>query len=197
MFGSIIILYRLLLYLCQQIKEVLWLARQRLAIPTPPTVNDNCGRVLSVSGPVVNPATINCGGTQTYTWTFTDCEGTTYPWVYTYTISPPVVSMPANTSSNVACLSAIVAPTPPSVTDNCGRLLNVTGPSISGPDCSGNKEYQYTYTDCSSNTYTWTHTFVIDIPTVTMPPPGGSTVNCHQQQQHRPPLMYQTIAVIR
>lgn len=146
--------------------------------PTPPAVNDNCGRALSVTGPVVNPATVNCSGTQTYTWTYTDCAGNTFPWVYTYTISPPVVSMPANTSSNVACLSAIVAPTPPSVTDNCGRLLNVTGPSISGPDCSGNKVYQYTYTDCSSNTYFWTHTFVIAIPTVTMPPPEGSTVNC-------------------
>src|SRR5678815_3870556 len=56
-------------------------------VPTPPSVNNSCGTPLTITGPVVgaDPA---CSGTKTYTWTYTNCTGTTYPWVYTYTINP-------------------------------------------------------------------------------------------------------------
>ena len=70
--------------------------------PTPPTVLDNCGRTLTVSAgvPGADPA---CAGTKTYTFTYTACDNTTYPWVYTYTISAPTVTMPAAGASTVAC----------------------------------------------------------------------------------------------
>src|SRR5437899_3283612 len=86
--------------------------------PTPPVVTDNCGRTLTVSAPAVtgNPA---CAGDIVYTFTYTDCNGTNYTWTHTTTVAPPVVTMPAATTSTVACPSAATTPTPPTVTDNC------------------------------------------------------------------------------
>src|SRR5688500_19313363 len=86
--------------------------------PTPPTVVDNCNRPITPSAAVVgaDPA---CAGTKTYTFTYTDCNGTAYEWVYTYTISAPTVTMPAPGASTVACPADAVAPTPPTVVDNC------------------------------------------------------------------------------
>ena len=54
-------------------------------VPTPPVVVDNCGQTLTPTGPVVSPIP-GCGGMRTYTWTYTDCEGNTLNWVYTYTV---------------------------------------------------------------------------------------------------------------
>ncbi|MBE2206966.1 MAG: hypothetical protein IAE84_05240, partial [Saprospiraceae bacterium] len=146
--------------------------------PTPPNVTDNCGRALTPSGPVVSPDPA-CAGTKTYTWTYTDCAGNPYTWVYTYTISAPTVSMPAPGGSSVSCTSAAVPPTPPNVTDNCGRALTPSGPVISpDPACAGTKTYTWTYTDCAGNPYTWVYTYTITAPTVTMPAPGSSAVSC-------------------
>ena len=102
--------------------------------PTAPTVTDNCGRTLTPSAPVISTDPI-CAGDKTYTYTYTDCAGATYTWVYTYTIAPPVVTMPQAGSSTVACAACAVAPTAPTVTDNCGRTLTPSAPVISSdPD---------------------------------------------------------------
>src|SRR5258707_12492186 len=61
--------------------------------------------------------------------------------------SAPTVTIPAGGSSTVACPSAAVAPTPPVVTDNCGRTITPSAPVISpDPPCAGTKTYTYTYT---------------------------------------------------
>ena len=56
--------------------------------PATPTVIDACGNPIIPTGPVIvqipNPV-IN-SGTIIYTWTFTDCAGTSANWSYTYTI---------------------------------------------------------------------------------------------------------------
>jgi gliding motility-associated-like protein len=149
--------------------------------PTAPTVTDNCGRTLTVSAPVVSPDPA-CTGTKTYTYTYSDCAGVTYSWVYTYTISAPVVVMPANGSSTVVCPTAATAPTAPTVTDNCGRTLTVSAPVISpDPACAGTKTYTYTYTDCAGVTYSWVYTYTISAPVVVMPANGVSTVSCTDQ----------------
>jgi gliding motility-associated-like protein len=146
--------------------------------PVTPTVLDNCGRTLTVSAPVVSPDPA-CAGNKTYTYTYTDCAGTTYPWVYTYTISAPVVSMPANGSSTIACVSSAVMPVAPSVLDNCGRTLSVSGPMVSlDPSCAGIKTYTFTYTDCAGTTYPWVYTYTISAPVVVMPANGSSNINC-------------------
>ena len=89
-------------------------------VPTPPVVNNSCGDPLTLTGPVVGADPV-CSGTKTYTWTYTDCTGTTGNWVYTYTISPSTFTLPANGGSTVACIiDAQVVPTPPVVTNSCG-----------------------------------------------------------------------------
>ncbi|MBP8042365.1 MAG: hypothetical protein KAZ36_10700, partial [Bacteroidales bacterium] len=56
-----------------------------LAAPNLPVITDNCGTILTPTGPVIStiPA---CEGNVTYTYTYTDCEGNHHDWVYTYTI---------------------------------------------------------------------------------------------------------------
>ncbi len=56
-----------------------------------PVVKDVCGVVLQPVGPVVS-VTGSCGGTKTYAYTYTDCAGLKFEWVFTYTIvriTPP------------------------------------------------------------------------------------------------------------
>ena len=71
------------------------------------------------------------------------------------------------------------APTPPVVTDNCGRTLTVSaGVPGADPVCAGTKTYTFTYTLCDNTTQTWVYTYTISAPTVTMPAAGASTVAC-------------------
>ena len=81
---------------------------------------------------------------------YTDCEGNTHDWVYTYTVEYNDFSVPANGSSTVACPNDTdVAPVPPTVMDNCGVTLTPTGPVVSAkPSCEGTRTYTWTYTDC-------------------------------------------------
>jgi hypothetical protein len=58
-----------------------------------------------------------------YTFTYADCAGHTHDWTYTYTIAAPDFTLPVNGSSTVNCPSDAVAPTPPAVTDACGRAI--------------------------------------------------------------------------
>ncbi len=63
---------------------------------TPPSVTDNCGNTLTPSGPtgpVNSPNPLTCGGTMTYTWTYTDCEGNMHAWNYVYTINCQSVTL--------------------------------------------------------------------------------------------------------
>ena len=119
--------------------------------PTVPDVVDNCGRTLTASAPVISADPL-CAGTKTYTYTFTDCAGQSYDWIYTYTISAPTFTMPAAGASTVACPADAVAPTVPDVVDNCGRTLTASAPVISAdPLCAGTKTYTYTlYRLCRS-----------------------------------------------
>jgi gliding motility-associated-like protein len=146
--------------------------------PTVPVVTDNCGNTLTPSAPVIS-AMPTCEGNVTYTYTFTDCEGNTHNWVYTYTIERLDFTMPANASSTVACPADVVAPTVPVVTDNCGNTLTPSAPVISAmPTCEGNVTYTYTFTDCEGNTHNWVYTYTIEREDFTMPANASSTVAC-------------------
>ena len=61
-------------------------------VPTAPSVTDNCGNVLTPSAAVEGGTYDGCEGTRTYTFTYTDCEGNTHDWVYTYTITAPTLT---------------------------------------------------------------------------------------------------------
>src|SRR5512142_3291274 len=77
----------------------------------------------------------------------------------------------------VACPSDVVTPTPPAVTDNCGRTINATldaEPTI--PNCNGQVGYNFTYTDCANITQAWTSTYTISDPVWSAPQAGSLTV---------------------
>ena len=135
---------------------------------------------------------INIGGSVSnnalsYTITYVDVISGTCPTVVNrnYTVSTSCITvnlnqvftieltdftLPANTTSTVACAADIVAPSVPVVTDNCGNVLVASAPVVSAsPTCEGNVTYTYTFTDCEGNTHNWVHTFTVDDTT----PPTG------------------------
>src|SRR5512147_161678 len=84
--------------------------------PTAPTVTDNCGRTVT---PTLTSQTTTpvCNGTKTYTFTYTDCSGTTATFFIIYT--PPASTLFPHTAlfPSVACpADANVTPTAPTVT---------------------------------------------------------------------------------
>ena len=96
-------------------------------------VTDNCGTPITPTGPTMGGTYVDCEGTITYTWNYTDCEGNNHDWVYTYTIEREDFTVPADDGSTVACTALATTPTPPVVTDNCGATITPTGPTMAGP----------------------------------------------------------------
>jgi uncharacterized protein (TIGR02145 family)/uncharacterized repeat protein (TIGR02543 family) len=150
---------------------------------TIPTATSKCDEaltgVLTSTTDVPNP--IACEGTRTYTYTYTDCAGKTATWDYVYTITKKDFTMPSNESTKVACIAQATQPTPPTVTDNCGGTLTVTGPVEDGTydGCEGTKTYTWTYTDCSGKfSQNWIYTYTIEREDFTAPTPAGTTVAC-------------------
>ncbi len=146
--------------------------------PTPPIVADNCGLLLNPAGPVISANPV-CEGTRTYTWTYTDCEGNTLPWVFTYTVERNDFTVPADGAATVACPVNATQPTPPVVLSNCGETIVPTGPVISAtPACEGIKTYTWTYTDCEGNNHPWVFTYTIERNDFTFPANATATVAC-------------------
>ncbi|HSU27677.1 MAG TPA: HYR domain-containing protein, partial [Chitinophagaceae bacterium] len=156
--------------------------------PAAPTVNDNCGNAIS---PVLQPLTgtyAGCEGTRIYTFRYTDCEGNTHDWTYTYTIERNDFTMPGNQSSNVTCISQATDPGAPAVNDNCGNALSATGVATIGGTfngCSGTRTFTYHFVDCEGNNHDWVYTYNVNDnipPTFTFCPSNASrasnTVDC-------------------
>ena len=158
--------------------------------PMLPSVSDNCGTSLSPDGPPVISTKPTCEGTRTYTYTFTDCEGNSHDWVYTYTIEYEDFTMPPNGSTTVSCPDDTdTAPSLPSVKDNCGITLTPSAPVISTkPTCEGTRTYTYTYTDCEGNSHDWVYTYAVEYEDFTMPSNGGTTVSCPDDTDTAPSL---------
>lgn len=148
-----------------------------------PTATSKCDEaltgVLTSTTDVPNP--IACEGTRTYRYTYTDCAGKTATWDYVYTITKKDFTMPSNDGTTVACIAQATQPTPPTVTDNCGGTLTVTGPVEGGTydGCEGTKTYTWTYKDCSNKfSHDWVYTYTIEREDFTAPTPAGTTVAC-------------------
>jgi len=86
---------------------------------------------------------VDCEGTITYTYLYTDCAGNSVDWVYTYTIVFNAPENPADSGSTIACADEAVTPTPPTVLDSCGDAITPTGPTMGGTyvDCEGTITY--------------------------------------------------------
>ena len=144
--------------------------------PTPPTVTDACGRAITPT--VVCSITDRCNGSMVYTFTYVDCANHSHDWTYTYTITAPDFTLPTNGASTVNCPADAVAPTPPTVTDACGRAITPTVVAPSPTACNGSMVYTFTYVDCANHSHAWTYTYTITAPDFTLPTNGASTVNC-------------------
>lgn len=119
---------------------------------TLPTVTDACGNELTPSEAVITDSEdpLECEGTRTYTYTYTDCAGHSDTWSYTYTIDLTPFAMPDNVIANIGNIADVTEPTPPTVLDNCGNALTPTGPvKTETPDCQGSGSlYLYLYRLC-------------------------------------------------
>jgi len=161
--------------------------------PTPPTVLSDCGETIVPTGPVITnvPSPLTCEGTRTYTWTYTDCEGNTHPWSFTYTIERNDFAVPANGSATVACPALATQPTPPTVQSNCGEIITPTGPVITNVPspltCEGTRTYTWTYTDCEGNSHSWSFTYTIErLPFGINAPTGTALVACTDDTDVQP-----------
>ncbi|MDI6048164.1 gliding motility-associated C-terminal domain-containing protein, partial [Flavobacterium yafengii] len=151
-----------------------------------PTVTDNCGNSLSPTpaSPATGGTYDGCEGTKTFTYTYTDCEGNSREFVYTYTIEREPFTTIAPAGSTVACVASAVTSTIqlPTVTDNCGNSLSPTpaSPATGGTydGCEGTKTFTYTYTDCEGNSREFVYTYTIEREPFTTIAPAGSTVAC-------------------
>jgi Secretion system C-terminal sorting domain len=149
-------------------------------VPTPPTVVDNCGNAITPSGPAAS-ALPTCAGTRTYTYTYTDCEGNSHNWVFTYAVEPPSLVLNfVNGTGLVACPDQTdLAPTPPTVTTYCGDVLTAALQSVSSkPACEGSRVYTYRYTDCMGNFADWEYNYIVEREAFTMPQNETASVNC-------------------
>src|SRR5438094_6305161 len=86
---------------------------------------------------VVAPSPITCNGTMVYTFTYVDCAGHSHAWTYTYTISAPDFTLPADGSSTVNCPANPMLPPAPAVTDACGNTITPTIVAPSPITCNG------------------------------------------------------------
>src|SRR5690606_14436510 len=122
-----------------------------------------------------------CEGDVTYTWTYTDCAGSTQDYVHTVTIDMPELAAIEATSETVECFADfdVTAHTLPTVLDACGNELIPTGP-VEGtvPECEGDVTYTWTYTDCAGSTQDYEHNMTIDKSKLADIKDTSDTVDC-------------------
>ena len=111
-------------------------------VPTLPVVTDNCGNLLTPAGPTIGGTFNGCTGTITYTYIYTDCEGNTNDWIYTYTVVTNTLSGTLKYNNSVK--------TPM----NNVTLTLTPGGATSTTDGSGN----YSFPDLCAGSYTITVT---------------------------------------
>src|SRR5260221_5003654 len=133
-------------------------------------VTYSCVRTISATLGTVLYDTA-CGGTVKYPYSYLGCSGAAQIYTYTYTITPPTFTVPADQGSTVACASLALTPSAPStVTDNCGRTISATlGTVLYDTACGGTVKYPYSYLGCSGAAQIYTYTYTITPPTFTVP----------------------------
>nr|MCU0345988.1 T9SS type A sorting domain-containing protein [Saprospiraceae bacterium] len=150
--------------------------------PVPPVVLSNCGETLTPAAPVVTniPNPLTCEGTRSYAFTYTDCEGNTATWTFTYTIErqPFAIATPPG-STTVACPDDTdLAPIPPVVLSNCGEVLVPVVTVSPKPVCEADRSYTFTYTDCEGNTASWVFIYNVVYQGFTVPANEVVSVEC-------------------
>ena len=155
--------------------------------PTLPEVTDNCGDVVTPTGPVINESFNGCAGTKTYTYTYEDCDGSTHDWIYTYTIDDvtnPTASAPTSVDLECAAdlptaettIAGFLTLAGAAAADNCTATANLTVTSndvvSTSGSCSGVITRTYTIEDECGNTISVDHVFTVtdnEDPTASAP----------------------------
>ena len=155
--------------------------------PTPPEVTDNCGDVVTPTGPVINESFNGCAGTKTYIYTYEDCDGSRHDWIYTYTIDDvtnPTASAPTSVDLECAAdlptaettIAGFLALPGAAAADNCTATANlmVTSNDVvsTSGSCSGVITRTYTIEDECGNTISVDHVFTVtdsEDPTASAP----------------------------
>jgi len=126
-------------------------------------VTSNCGEILTPTGPVItdDPIQLDCTGTRTYAYTYTDCEGNTAIWSYVYTIIdntlPSVTCNPGAINFNGEQSIALNANSLVTATDNCGiQSISLSPASILATQVGQNVQVIATVMDINGNTNTCT-----------------------------------------
>jgi hypothetical protein len=136
--------------------------------PTPPTVFDNCGVLLTPVGPTTTstPNAQGCEGSRKYAWVYTDCEGNSREWSQTFLFDYSAdFAAPLDEVGQVTCLAYAVEPVPQQLFDFCGlpiraTLVGVTQ-DIAAGGCTGWRKYSFVYTDCGGHSHPWNFTYQI------------------------------------
>jgi Secretion system C-terminal sorting domain len=126
-------------------------------VPTAPIVTDNCDVPLTpMMSSTAKPV---CESSRVYSFVYTDCEGNTATWTYTYMVEYLDFVLPASEAYTVECPSQALLPMPPVVLDNCGELAQSAGPFISSTydqyECESSRSYLWTFEDCEGNQHDW------------------------------------------
>ncbi len=162
--------------------------------PAPPAVTTNCGSVVTPTGPTIvnDPNPITCEGTRTFTWTYNNGFGQISTWSHVATVERQPFAVPANGGSTVACPDQTDAqPTPPVVTSNCGEVLTPVITSTAKPGCEGNRNWNFTYTDCEGNVAVWTYIYTVEYLDFVVPASETMTVECPlNAEEPTPPVVH-------
>lgn len=155
----------------------------------------NCPITANVT-PTQSGSATQCGGTITYTWTYTDVCNRTITHVQNVTVTPVLqpsfVNPPANITVNCDMIPTSGATLVAANNDpNCPITANVT-PTQSGTAtiCGGSITYTWTYTDVCNRTITHTQTVTVNpmpLPAFVNPPPSQN-ITCDQIPSSAPTL---------
>ena len=159
--------------------------------PAADTITDVCGNNI-IPEFVDSTATINPDntGSVVFQYRYTDCAGNDSIWTYTYTLNPGGFIPTDNDTTTVHCLSEILPPILPTIT-NCGAAVTLnpgTNTSTLSNGC-GDSTFVYTYTVNDTN-YIWKYTYVVTPDTFTVPHDTTITVQCISGVTHpTPPII--------
>ena len=141
-----------------------WPVRPLALAPRRQVVTDNCGGTITPTGPAMGGTYVDCEGTITYTWNYTDCEGNTHDWVYTYTIEVKTSPCRPMMASTVACAAAGPAPAHRQCVTTTAVARHPDRAAMGGTyvDCEGTITYTWNYADCEGNNHDWVYTYTIE-----------------------------------
>ncbi len=162
--------------------------------PTPPSsVNDDCGNPITPTGPVTGGSFDGCEGTSTFTWTYTDCEGNSHDWTYTYSIHDDIAPELSGQGEDhtIECGNPFDF-TDPIASDNCDLEPNITFEDDTIFGCGNTMIITRTWTatdECRNTSEPVSQTIrSVDLTPPTIGQPGpNTTIDCPGTPQFTPP----------